>query len=120
VRTAAAILLSALLLGATSCGGDDAVSIREAADRYSKGEETMTIKGALVIEYNKTMLCDGVVDDAEADTQVCVSPAIHLEFVNGLSPAIEDLELEGDGYGQWVEDVSFHGTLSEGVFTVDE
>jgi hypothetical protein len=120
VRTAAAFLLSALCLGATACGGDGAVSIREAADRYSRGEETMTIKGALVIEYDTTMLCDDVVDDADADTQVCVSPAYHLEFTNGLSPAIEDLELEGDGNGQWVEDVSFHGTLNEGVFTVDE
>ena len=120
MRTAAAFLLSALLLGATACGGDGAVSIREAADLYSKGEETMTIKGALVIEYGSTMLCDGVVEDAEAGTQVCMSPAYHLEFVNGLSPAIEDLELEGDGNGQWVEDVSFHGTLNEGIFTVDE
>lgn len=53
------------MLFAAACGGDGAVCIQEAADLYSKGEETMTIKGALVIEYGTTMLCDGVVADVD-------------------------------------------------------
>ena len=116
----AATLLGMLMLAASACGGGGAVSIQEAADLYSKGEETMTIKGSLVIEYGSTMLCDDVLNDGDPGTQICESPAYHLEFTNGLSPAIEDLTLQGDGNGQWVEDVSFHGTLNEGVFTVDE
>jgi hypothetical protein len=116
----AAVLLGTLILAASACGGGGAVSIQEAADLYSKGEETMTIKGALVIEYGTPMLCNGVVADDDPGTQVCESPAYHLEFAKGLSPAIEDLTLQGDGNGQWAEDVSFHGTLNEGVFTVDE
>lgn len=120
MRIAAVSLLGALILATAGCGGSGAVSVQEAADLYSRGEETMTIKGALVIELGGVMLCDGAEEDDDPDTLVCESPAYHLAFANGLSPAIADLELEGDGNGQWVDDVSFHGTLSAGVFTVDE
>jgi hypothetical protein len=33
--------------------------------------------------------------------------------VSRLGPAIAGKELQGDGYGQWVENVSLHGTLHE-------
>ena len=100
-------------------GGGGAVSINEAADLYASGTETMTIKGALVFEHGKPMLCSGVAPDAGPGL-LCESPAFYLDFAEGLSPAIAGMELKGDGNGQWVEDVSFHGTLDEGVFTVDE
>jgi hypothetical protein len=70
----AATLLGILMLAAFACGGGGAVSIQEAANRYSKGDETMTIKGALVIEFGSTMLCDGVVADDDPDTLVSESP----------------------------------------------
>jgi hypothetical protein len=114
VRPAAAALLALLALAA--CGGSDgALSIRESADRYADGKETMTIKGALVIEYGKPQLCSGVVLDDDPGTPVCGSPAYWLEFGAGLP----DVTLSGDGAAQWAEDVSFHGTLNEGIFTVD-
>jgi hypothetical protein len=110
-----------LLLAATACGGNSgAVSIEESAELYNNGRETMTIKGALVFEYDTPMLCSGVVQDDDSGTPLCESPGYHIVFKNGLSPAIAGMELQGDGYHQWVEDVSFHGTLNEGVFTVDE
>jgi hypothetical protein len=91
------------------------VSIEEAADLYSNGTETMRIEGALVIEYGQPQLCSGVVRDFDPGTPICESPAYWIRF----GTALPDVNLEGDGNAQWAEDVSFHGTLDEGVFTVD-
>jgi hypothetical protein len=75
----------------------------------------MTIRGAFVIEYGKPMLCSGVALDDDPGTPVCASPAYWLEFARGAP----DVTLSGDGSARWAEDVSFHGTLDEGVFTID-
>jgi hypothetical protein len=114
VRHAAAALLALLVLAA--CGGSNgALTIQESAERYADGEETMTIKGALVIEYGKPQLCSGVTVDDDPGTPVCASPAYWLEFGAGLP----DVTLSSRGTAHWAEDVSFHGTLDEGIFTVD-
>jgi hypothetical protein len=115
VRVLAAFAFALLALAVGGCGGDSAVSIEEAADLYSTGTDEMTIEGAFVIEYGQPMLCSGVVRDDDPGTPICKSPAYLVEFATGLP----NVELEGDGNGQWAEDVSFHGTLNEGVFTID-
>lgn len=117
VRVFAVLALALLALIAGGCGasGDSSVSIEEAADLYSNGTDEMRIEGALVIEYGQPMLCSGVVRDDDPGTPICKSPAYMVEFGTGLP----DVELQGDGNGQWAEDVSFHGVLDEGVFTID-
>jgi hypothetical protein len=109
------LALLALTLAGCSGNGEGSVSIKEAADLYSKGTDEMRIEGTLVIEYGDPMLCSGVVRDDDPGTPICESPAYWVEFGTG-SP---DVKLEGDGNAQWAEDVSFHGTLDEGVFTID-
>jgi hypothetical protein len=117
VRIATASALTLLVLTVTGCSGNrgGSVSIEEAAKLYSEGTEEMRIKGALVIEYGQPMLCSGVVRDQDPGTPICKSPAYWIAFGGGLP----DVKLEGDGRGQWAEDVSFIGTLDEGVFTID-
>ncbi|MGH2996670.1 MAG: hypothetical protein ACRDM9_10180, partial [Gaiellaceae bacterium] len=58
MRSAAVAALLAFTLAACSGSNDGALSIDEAADRYSEGVEEMTIRGALVIQYGRPMLCD--------------------------------------------------------------
>jgi hypothetical protein len=53
--------------------------------------------------------------DDDPGTPVCASPAYWLEFARGAP----DVTLSGDGSARWAEDVSFHGTLDDGVFTID-
>jgi hypothetical protein len=117
MRIVAASSLALLALIVAGCGGNSqgSVSIEEAADLYSNGTETMRIEGALVIEYGQPQLCSGVVRDDDPGTPICESPAYWIQF----GTALPDVNLEGDGNAQWAEDVSFHGTLDEGVFTVD-
>jgi hypothetical protein len=118
MRIVAASALALLALIVAGCGGGNSqgsVSIEEAADLYSNGTETMRIEGALVIEYGQPQLCSGVVRDFDPGTPICESPAYWIQF----GTALPDVNLEGDGNAQWAEDVSFHGTLDEGVFTVD-
>jgi hypothetical protein len=117
MRIVAASALALLALIVAGCGGNSqgSVSIEEAADLYSNGTETMRIEGALVIEYGQPQLCSGVVRDDDPGTPICESPAYWIQF----GTALPDVNLEGDGNAQWAEDVSFHGTLDEGVFTVD-
>jgi hypothetical protein len=107
-----ALALLALIVG--GCGGGS-VSIEKAAELYSNGTDEMSIEGALVIEYGQPMLCSGVVHDDDPGTPICESPAYMVEFGTGLP----DVKFEGDGNGQWAENVSFHGVLDEGVFTID-
>jgi hypothetical protein len=38
-------------------------------------------------------------------------------FLSAAAP--EAWFLSGDGSARWAEDVSFHGTLDDGVFTID-
>jgi hypothetical protein len=117
MRIVAASALALLALIVAGCGGNSqgSVSIEEAADLYSNGTETMRIEGALVIEYGQPQLCSGVVRDDDPGTPICESPAYWIQF----GTALPDVNLEGDGNAQWAEDVSFHGTVDEGVFTVD-
>jgi hypothetical protein len=117
MRIVAASALALLALIVAGCGGDSqgSVSIEEAADLYSNGTETMRIEGALVIEYGQPQLCSGVVRDFDPGTPICESPAYWIQF----GTALPDVNLEGDGNAQWAEGVSFHGTLDEGIFTVD-
>jgi hypothetical protein len=106
-----------MALLAAGCGGDrqGAVSIRESARLYSEGHERMTIKGALVVEYGRPMLCSGVVRDEDPGTPVCESPAYWIDF-GSADPGVG---LQGDGSARWAESVSFRGTLNEGVFIVE-
>jgi hypothetical protein len=115
VRVLAVSVLALLALIVGGCGASGSVSIEEAAELYSNGTDEMRIEGALVIEYGRPMLCSGVVHDNDPGTPICKSPAYMVEFGTGLP----DVKFEGDGNGQWAENVSFHGVLDEGVFTID-
>jgi hypothetical protein len=108
VRSAAVATLVVLALAGCSGGsGDGVLSIDEAANRYSEGVEEMTIRGALVIQYGRPMLCD-------------LAGSSHPQcdrgyWVEGTLPTVD---LRSEGGVQWVDEVTLHGVLDEGVFTI--
>ena len=114
----AAASLMAMALVSFGCGGNSRgpVSIEEAARLYSEGHDRMTIKGALVIQYGDAQLCSGVVRDLDPGTPVCESPAYWIRF-GAMDPGVP---LQAYGSALWAEDVSFRGTLNEGIFTLTQ
>jgi predicted small lipoprotein YifL len=99
VRLAAALAVSCLLLAA--CGANGPLSVADAS--RSPSGTAVDVKGTLVIEFGKPMLCSGLADEDEGTR--CGSPALWIE-----GPVASE---HSDA-----EPVTLHGTVNEGVLTL--
>jgi hypothetical protein len=110
VRLAAAALLAVLLLAACGgTGGTGPMSVEEAS-REAPDDSVVSVRGTLVYEYGRAMLCSGLAG-AEEGTK-CGSPAL---WVHGK---LDPNGWRGSWPVQWKESVTLRGTVGGGNITL--
>jgi hypothetical protein len=110
VRLAAAALLGVLLLAGCGGSGDSGPMSVGEASREASADTVVSVRGTLVHEYGRAMLCSGLA--AKAEGTKCGSPAL---WVHG--------RLDPDGWRgswpvQWKESVTLRGTVGGGNITL--